>query len=698
PVVGSIVLCVAAAADAQQSTSGAAVVPLVPIAAARVDGDGDGVPDRLGDTLRIRGRVTYGPYPARGGSETRMVLQDAGGGLRLLEGADARLPLAPEGAEVEALGVLTQYNGQTQLLVNDARVSGGRVPVAPLEVDLPDVLARAEAFEGRLLRLSGRLAFVDGDATLSAGEAAEGGLRVYFRESVFDPDAVARWLADSRHVEVTGILEQFDTRPPFDGGYRLTPRGPADVRVLPTLSDRLAPFAALLALLVVSGLLVAYGRAQRRRAARLARLVEEVRESRAALEREMAERAQAEERRRSAEAALAHAQRLETVGALAGGVAHDFNNLLTVILGNAELILADRDLPAASAERLHELTDAGLRARDLVSHLLAFSRRDDQPEEIGAVDQLFADARRLLRRLVEETVDFTIDCRTDALVPLGSRSFTQIVVNLVVNARDAMPDGGSLRIVAFEQSAGVDSACNPPPGHWSDPARPAGRVVVIEVHDTGRGMDENTRRRATEPFFTTKGPAHGTGMGLATVHGLVQRAGGHLEIESAPGEGTVVRLCLPAVEVSTAGDGDPGSAETDAGGLTLRMRTILLAEDQTLVRSVTAKMLASFADEVLEARDGAEALRLWREHRDRIDVVVSDVLMPRATGVDLGRGIRETGSRVPLIFMSGYGHDRAPQLRGLGGFVEILTKPASLETLRDALERAMASRASTQAD
>jgi PAS domain S-box-containing protein len=377
---------------------------------------------------------------------------------------------------------------------------------------------------------------------------------------------------------------------------------------------------------------------------------------------DITDRKRAEAALDESEAQLRHAQKMEAVGRLAGGVAHDFNNLLTVIGSNAEIgaDLAAEGIPAP--EELAEIRSAVERAAALTRQLLAFSRRQVLAPSPIAINEVVADAERMLRRVIGE--DVTLDTRLDEYagdVVADRGQLEQVLMNLVVNARDAMPNGG--RIV-------IETRCG-------------GRgQVAISVTDDGHGMDEVTRARAFEPFFTTKELGKGTGLGLSTVYGITRQSGGDVAITSAPAMGTTVTVTLPMqyrIEersaAATAGTtGDPELIEGVGD-------TILLVEDEPGVRAVAKKILGRLGYRVVEAANGADALFLWTIHRSRVKLVLTDAVMPLMGGRELAERLREVGADVPVLFMSGYADGER------GGEVPagapLIGKPFSAETLRE---------------
>jgi signal transduction histidine kinase/ActR/RegA family two-component response regulator len=403
------------------------------------------------------------------------------------------------------------------------------------------------------------------------------------------------------------------------------------------------------------------------------------------LRREIAERERTEEGLRASEAQLRQAQKMEAVGQLAGGIAHDFNNLLTGILGYS--LLALDQLPPESRVRrdIQEIQNAGERAAALTRQLLAFSRSQvltPRPLDLNAVVQ---NMEGLLRRLIDEDVELVTVCAPNLdIVRADQGQVEQVLMNLAVNARDAMPRGGALTIetknrVLDERYAREHLTVR------------AGSYVLLEVRDTGEGMNEETKSRMFEPFFTTKEQGKGTGLGLSTVYGIVQQSGGHIEVKSEVGRGTSFQIYLPAV----AEPADPPSKQR-AGTPNVRgTETILLVEDEALVRNLAREILTTLGYRVLFATDGFEALRVQSQEQRPIDLLITDVLMPRMNGPQLAKRLQQVLPDIGILFLSGYTADAAVR-QGLRAEAAFLQKPFSPDALarmtREVLDRRRAKR------
>jgi len=377
--------------------------------------------------------------------------------------------------------------------------------------------------------------------------------------------------------------------------------------------------------------------------------------------------------RRRLEADLRQAQKMEAIGQLAGGVAHDFNNLLTVILSCSELLQAPDLDSVERAETVQQIQDAGERARDLTRQLLAFARKQvtrPVPLDLLAVVR---SAEKLLRRLVGE--DVTVVVEVDApgelfRVLCDAGQFDQVLMNLAVNARDAMPHGGKLTLALANAVVTSTEATSPPPGEW----------VRLTVKDTGTGLTEAARAHLFEPFFTTKAPGRGTGLGLATVHGIVTQAGGHIQAESEEGRGTSFTLWLPRSRQVPSAAGLTRAQARARGGA----ETILVVEDDEMVRQVTVRSLGTADYRVLVASSAGEALALV-ESEPRVDLLLSDVVMPGQSGPALAARLSSQVPGLRVLLVSGHAQAELSRRGVQGGDWPLLQKPFTPSSLLDAV-------------
>ncbi|MBL8620545.1 MAG: PAS domain S-box protein [Myxococcales bacterium] len=383
--------------------------------------------------------------------------------------------------------------------------------------------------------------------------------------------------------------------------------------------------------------------------------------------------------RRETEEQLRAAQKMEAVGRLAGGVAHDFNNLLSVILSYTDLAVADLHAADPLRADLQEVLAAAHRAEGLTRQLLAFSRKQVLNPEPTALAELVAGLAKMLRRLIGEDVELTLrDVDTAALVTVDRGQLEQVLMNLVVNARDAMPGGGHVTITTAELD--LDTAA----AHAVD--LPPGRYLELAVADTGCGIDQATQQRIFEPFFTTKGVGKGTGLGLSMVYGIVRQSGGAVTVESEPGHGATFRVFLPARDPrAPAPPHRTAPVRLDRGD-----ETVLVVEDEAALRSVVQRVLATAGYEVLVAANATEALLLADRHGARVRLILTDVVMPAMSGPELVERLRPRCPAAAVIFMSGYTDDALARFGVLAA--DFLRKPFDLRVLtarvRGALDQA----------
>ncbi|MEZ4706294.1 MAG: response regulator [Caldilineaceae bacterium] len=337
-------------------------------------------------------------------------------------------------------------------------------------------------------------------------------------------------------------------------------------------------------------------------------------------------------------------QKMEAVGRLAGGVAHDFNNLLTVINGYSKLILRTIQTDERNLKRLTEIHKAGERAADLTRQLLAFSRRQILQPQIVNLNMLLSELLKLLQPLIGEDIELSLALGNDlGLVKIDPGQFEQSIINMAVNARDAMPDGGRLTIATQRVNLGNDYV-----GQF--PEIKAGRYIQVTVSDSGHGMDEETSARIFEPFFTTKGPGKGTGLGLAMVYGFVKQSDGHIAVMTEVGRGTTFRIYLPNVAEAAPTHMPP----LELAQIPQGSETVLLVEDEDAVRGLVKQVLETGGYTVLEAHNGPAAIAMAQQYANRIHILVTDLIMPRMSGRQLADYLTQTRPEMRVLFMSGY--------------------------------------------
>ena len=388
---------------------------------------------------------------------------------------------------------------------------------------------------------------------------------------------------------------------------------------------------------------------------------------------------------KSLELQFAQSQKMQAVGQLAGGVAHDFNNLLTAIIGFCDLLLARHQAGDPSFADVVQIKQNANRAANLTRQLLAFSRRQTLRPKVLSLTDALAELQNLLARLLTEKVELKIVHGRDlGLVKVDQNQLEQVIINLSVNARDAMPDGGRLTI----RTANVSEADSRALDH---PLMPHAEYVLIEVGDTGTGIPKENLGKIFEPFYTTKDPSKGTGLGLSTVYGIVKQTGGFIFPYSTLGKGTTFRIYLPRY-IETAADkaAEAAAAAVPAEAADLTGKgTILLVEDEDAVRTFAARALGTRGYEVLQAESGEIALDVVREHDGRIDLVVSDVVMPNMDGPTMAKELKTLLPGTPIIFVSGYAEDAFAKNLDPDQEFHFLPKPFSLKQLAAAVKDVM---------
>ena len=395
------------------------------------------------------------------------------------------------------------------------------------------------------------------------------------------------------------------------------------------------------------------------------------------LRREMAERQAAESARNQLEEQLRHAQKMEAIGRLSGGIAHDFNNLLTAIRGYSELLMKELHGSPLRAD-VEEIFNAADRAATLTGQLLSFSRRQILTPEIVVLNQRVTDLSRMLDRLIGEHIAIDLRLASDLWsVRADAAQLEQVLVNLVLNARDAMPQGGRLAIETSNRDIKAKEA------QALDVA--AGPFVELRVRDTGVGIPPDVQGRIFEPFFTTKPKGAGTGLGLSMVYGFVKQSGGAITVDSAIGKGSTFSLLLPRTDDTTARPATPKflvpPGERGSG-------TILIAEDERALRRLSATVLGQAGYHTLEASDGQQALDLFIVHAPKIVMVVTDVVMPRMGGIELAARLRQTHPGLPILFVTGY-VEQSDALHESAAGTPVLLKPFSPEALLRAVSSAI---------
>ena len=381
------------------------------------------------------------------------------------------------------------------------------------------------------------------------------------------------------------------------------------------------------------------------------------------------------------ESQLRHAQKMEAVGTLAGGIAHDFNNILNVIMGYGAMVADTLEAGSPAKEDMNEVLIAADRAADLTRRLLIFSRKDVVNIMPIDINEIILGLKKMLARIIRESIEFTIELSDMPLTVLADAGqIEQVLINLAVNSKDAMQEGGRLTI-----STGLEELDDEYDAAQGD--RKPGRYALITVADTGQGMDAETRKKIFEPFFTTKEIGKGTGLGLAISYGIIKQHGGYTNVYSEPGQGTVFKIYLPLSEEAASPDKEKEAAAPVKHG----NETVLVAEDDASVRQLATIVLESFGYSVIAAVDGEDAIAKFMENRERISIVMLDMIMPKKNGKEVGEAIRKVSAGVKILFASGYTTDmiKGKELREAGS--DFIQKPFTPKDLlikvREILDR-----------
>ncbi len=382
--------------------------------------------------------------------------------------------------------------------------------------------------------------------------------------------------------------------------------------------------------------------------------------------------------RRRLEEQLRHAQKMEAIGQLAGGVAHDFNNQLTVIQGYCDLLLRSVAVQDSMHTPLQEIRRAGERAKQLTSQLLAFSRKQVLRPQVLDLRQVLAEMSNPLGRIVSERMDMVIHIPTKLdPVKLDRGQFEQALMNMVINARDAMPNGGKLTIEA-------DNVHLTRRYTSLHPEAAPGDYAVISISDTGIGMDEETRRHAFDPFFTTKEVGKGTGLGLSMVYGFVQQSGGTISVYSEVGHGTTFRLYFPATAEARALAAPQETIQLARGD-----ESVLVVEDEESVRQFAERVLKQCGYKVLSAANAAEAINVLQQQDRPIDLLLTDIIMPGMTGIELTERVKALRPDILVLYMTGYAPSTVTRHGQVDSATQLLVKPFSPEVLSQAVRRVL---------
>ncbi|MGB1077204.1 MAG: ATP-binding protein, partial [Bdellovibrionales bacterium] len=378
---------------------------------------------------------------------------------------------------------------------------------------------------------------------------------------------------------------------------------------------------------------------------------------------------------------FAQSQKMQAVGQLAGGVAHDFNNLLTAIIGFCDLLLLRHKPGDPSFADIMQIQQNSNRAANLVRQLLAFSRQQTLRPEVQDLTDILTEVSHLIRRLIGTNIELTLLHGDDlGFIKVDANQIEQVLVNLAVNARDAMDTGGELKITTsmFENKKALTIG---------EDKMPSGKWVKLDVSDTGTGIPDDVLEHIFEPFFTTKDVGEGTGLGLATVYGIIRQTGGFLKVDSHVGKGTTFSIYFPEAEPEETSENTEKKDKIESKDLTGSAR-ILLVEDEDPVRAFSTRALTNKGYEVLDANGGATALDiLKKEENSQIDLLITDVMMPDMDGPTVAAKIREKHPDLKIIFMSGYTEEKLKE--HMGKNIWFLAKPFTLKTLAEKVKEVL---------
>lgn len=597
--------------------------------------------ESTGPLVDVGGVVASEPVIVSNGGSF-VYLQDATGGIRLFT-KDSLLSGIHEGDLVEAQGQAAIWDGSSEIYLKKIRKLGSTKLPRITSISAADL--NTGQYSGMLVQLSGQLVVKNSQGQSRAFEIKDnsGRASVYFPFRFLLDSSFIERLLDGGNVRIVGIAERScRVRSSCQLSDEVTPRERGDITFSlgPTWRQLVVALVTFALLVVVTLLWIQRSRAklELRRAKHLDQLRERMR----------------------------HSERMEAVGRLAGGIAHDFNNLLTVIIGYSELVLEQPANDSQLRHRIEEIKAAGTRASALTQQLLAFSRKQVLEPRIVELNAVVMEMKSMLLRLLGEDIDLDTKLSADVVrVKADPAQLEQVIMNLAINARDAMPKGGKLLIETLSVDVSDD-----------DLDMQCGRYAALLVSDTGHGMDSATQSRIFEPFFTTKEKDKGTGLGLSTVYGIVKQSQGHVWVYSKPGMGTTFKIYLPE-EVGSPAGGPSGSISR----MQRRTETVLLVEDADSIRKLTSQLLKSMGCKVLEAHNGETALEIVNEYSDAIDLLITDVVMPGLSGRELAEQLSAERRDIRVLYMSGYTEDVILKHSVLDCSVAFLQKPFTREAL-----------------
>lgn len=628
------------------------------------DADKDGVIDLLGQKVKIRASVTTEYFNAFRGDlrEYRAYVQDDSGGLRIVAPTRGLLRKLVHGVQADIYGVVDQYKGCPCLKIDSITYFRPAKIIEPREVSLDNF--DGEAISGQLIKVHGRVSYSDKRYYLGdhddLEDKEENKLRLFLRPSKNYVPFIAQ-VSAGLTVDVIGIAEQYVTEAPFKNGYRIRPRQLEDIIIeAPPWSRRILGITLWTApVLLIFGLLMYTWRT----------------------------------RRANKQLESPQTQRTQALGTLAGGIAHEFNNYLLAIMGFAEIAKMELDKNSPSIQHLDQVLEAGQRAKALVEQILSFGRTEGSELVLVNARQTIEEGMVLVRAIMPSTVivrtDFTC---TNEVIMADRGELSQLLLNLGTNSSHAMPDGGSFSVSATPVEIS-DKQCK------QYNLKAPGSYILLEVEDSGIGMDEELLSHIFDPFFTTRGRSEGTGLGLSVVHSIVDRHDGGISIDSSPNQGTRFRIYLPIELVSFEDISNETSTDTESSRADFSSATsianpelrshpsqqILIVDDQKHIVQLVARLCKSLGHEVTSTQNAAEAESLIRDNPTTFDLLVTDMTMPVMTGVQLAQRAHALAPDLVILLMTGNDNDLERDELARAGIESVITKPFGFKELANSI-------------
>jgi signal transduction histidine kinase/CheY-like chemotaxis protein len=626
------------------------------------DADGDGVIDLIGQQVKIRASVTTEHFKALRVDlrEYRAYVQDDSGGLRIVAPARGPLRKLVYGVQADIYGIVDQYNGCPCLKLDHITDFRPAQIIEPRKVSLDNF--DGEALTGQLIQVHGRVSYSDKRYYLRLNDDLEDEkeikLRLFLRPAKNYVPFIAK-VREGLTVDVIGIAEQYVTTAPFKNGYRIRPRQLEDIIIeAPSWSRQALSITLWTApVLLIFGLLMYTWRT----------------------------------RRANKQLESPQTQRTQALGTLAGGIAHEFNNYLLAIMGFAEIAKMELDKDSPSTQHLDQVLEAGHRAKALVEQILAFGRTEGSELILVNARQTIEEAMILVRAIMPSNiiVRTNLSCTTEVIMA-DRGELSQLLLNLGTNSNHAMPNGGSFSVSATSVEISDEQS-------RQNGLKTPGSYILLEVADTGIGMDEELLSHVFDPFFTTRGRSEGTGIGLSVVHSIVDRHGGGINIDSSPNQGTRFRIYLPIElvsleDITTETSTDTESSRPEASSTTSiatpqlqshPSQRILIVDDQEHIVQLVARLCKSLGHEVTSTQDAAEAESFIRDNPTTFNLLVTDMTMPVMNGVQLARRAHTLAPDLSILLMTGNDNDLEREELASAGIESVITKPFGFKELAE---------------